>query len=359
MIQLNGPTLGEIRSAFEAAFDVFTFRRFLKERMDRDPFTSGAPLLGDLSTMIESVLTRANQEGWIVDLLLKAREAIPGNQKVAIIAEQSGLSTVRKQVLEEVIKKTNAFLDIHVLITKLTVLEYQVCRVEILTNQGDTVYGTGFLIASDLLITNYHVIEAVEKGEQNKTTKDGYSAKVTNMKFRFDYKLMNGSVVNEGTVYTAAANWKYDVSPYDPANSDNLDYAIIRLEGAPGNLPIATDPGNFGKARGFIKLPVTEYPFTEGSPLWILQHPATLPLKLAFDTDGVLQLNQDGSRVTYTTNTEGGSSGSPCFTQELELVALHHSGDPSYPHIGRMNEGIPLIAIRRLLQQRGLAGGLW
>jgi V8-like Glu-specific endopeptidase len=357
-IQLSGPQLRNVRLAFESAFDVFTFPRFLKERLDRDVYTNGAPLLGDFSTMIEGVVRRANQEGWVVEVLVKAREAVPGNQELALVAEQGGLSATRRQVLEEIIKKTNTFLDIRTLITKLTVLEYQVCRVEVPTDQGDTIYGTGFLIAPDLLMTNYHVIEAVEKGEQGKATEQGYSAKATNMQCRFDYKRMNGSVVNQGTVYKPAASWKYDVSHYDPPSPENLDYAVVRLEGTPGSLPIGADAGKFGATRGFIKVPKVEYPFTKGSPLWILQHPAASPLQLAVDTNGVGQLSEDGSRVTYTTNTEGGSSGAPCFNQQLEPVALHHSGDPSYPHVGRVNEGIPLTAVRKLLQRRGLDGGL-
>lgn len=358
MMQLSGVERGEVRLAFENAFDKDTFPRFLSERLDRDVYTNGAPIGGTFSDMIAGVLKRANQEGWIVDVLAKARETVPGNQAVALAAERSGLSASRRQVLEEVIKKTNAFIDIRSLITKLTVLEYQVCRVEVQTDQNDIMYGTGFLIAPDLLLTNYHVIEAVDKGEQETTTHNGHRAKATNMRFRFDYKSMNGSVINEGTVYRAAVNWKYDLSPYDPPSPTNLDYAVIRLEVSPGNLPIGPDAGYSGAKRGYIRVPHAEYPFVKGTPLWILQHPFALPLKLAVDTDGVLQVSADGSRVTYTTNTEGGSSGSPCFSQHLEPVALHHSGDPSYPHIGKMNEGIPLSSVRKLLQQRGLDGGL-
>src|SRR5438309_9224185 len=128
-------------------------------------------------------------------------------------------------------------------------------------------YGTGFLVAPDLLMTNYHVIEAVDKGEQGKTTHHGYSAKSTNMRCRFDYKRMNGGTVNDGTVYRAAVNWRYDVSPYDPPGPENLDYAILRLEISPGNLPIGPDPGRFGSKRGFIKVPEAEYSFAQGTPL--------------------------------------------------------------------------------------------
>ena len=83
-------------------------------------------------------------------------------------------------------------------------------------------------------------------------------------------------------------------------------------------------------------------------------------MKLAFDTEGVLGVNANRTRVTYTTNTLGGSSGSPCFNQHLELIALHHAGDPKYApmYFPKFNEGIPISAIRERLRARGLDGGL-
>ena len=51
------------------------------------------------------------------------------------------------------------------------------------------------------------------------------------------------------------------------------------------------------------------------------------------------------------TNTSPGSSGSPCFDKGWNLVALHHSGDPA--GVLRHNQGVPIGAIRRLLESRG------
>ena len=67
------------------------------------------------------------------------------------------------------------------------------------------------------------------------------------------------------------------------------------------------------------------------------------------------------TRLRYTTRTEPGSSGSPCFDIDWNLVALHHSGDPKYAQFQAKpdwNEGIPLTAIMRLLEKHGLAGVL-
>ena len=41
------------------------------------------------------------------------------------------------------------------------------------------------------------------------------------------------------------------------------------------------------------------------------QHPEGTPLKLALDTEAVISLNANNTRVLYSTNTEPGSSGSP------------------------------------------------
>ena len=76
-----------------------------------------------------------------------------------------------------------------------------------------------------------------------------------------------------------------------------------------------------------------------------------------------MAVNANRTRLTYKVNTEGGSSGAPCFSTDWELLALHHSGDPNFDldHKPQYNEGIPLEAILNLLTERGkrqaLGGG--
>src|SRR5262249_20997456 len=101
-----------------------------------------------------------------------------------------------------------------------------------------------------------------------------------------------------------------------------------------------------------------DYPFTAGGALLILPQPFSLPLKIGLATHRVVLVDATRSRVPYNPNTEGGSSGGPCFHHHLLPVALHHPRDPNYPHIGKANEGIPLSTIRNLLRERGLEGGL-
>ena len=64
--------------------------------------------------------------------------------------------------------------------------------------------------------------------------------------------------------------------------------------------------------------------------MFILQRPETAPLNIA--AGSVLGTRPVQHCVVYSVNTLPESSGSPCFTRAWELVALHHSGDPTSNH---------------------------
>jgi hypothetical protein len=188
---------------------------------------------------------------------------------------------------------------------------------------------------------------------------------------RFDYKALgDGVALNPGREYSLAEQgWDLDHSEYSPLDEQvdtdgalpepsQLDYALLRVDGAPGNDPVSGGKDQEPEAppRKWIKLPEGEHGFPEKSAVFILQHPDGQPLKLALDTDSVLGTNGNKTRVRYTTNTEPGSSGSPCFDANWNLIALHHSGDPKYYvqfKKAEYNQGIPFSTIVKLLEQRG------
>jgi hypothetical protein len=265
------------------------------------------------------------------------------------------------------IKATNSFLDVDRWRTRLGETEGQVCRIEIQSNEG-TIYGTGFLVGPDAVITNYHVVEAVIQGEQGHATSQGLRALPGDVILRFDYKrLVDGTTLNPGTTYRLAKDWLIDKSPMSPVDNqpepksgvpqlDELDYALLRLGGAPGTAPVGDTPEPDAPLRKWIEVPTQPYYFQPDTALFIVQHPQGEPLQLALETNAVIGLNQNHTRVTYRTNTLRGSSGSPCFNSNWELVALHHSGDPNFDpaHKPAYNEGIPSTAILTLLEKRGL-----
>jgi hypothetical protein len=70
-------------------------------------------------------------------------------------------------------------------------------------------------------------------------------------------------------------------------------------------------------------LKLTPREFSPNDPILILQHPDAMPMKLSF---GSVEKPIPPSLVTYNVNTRGGSSGSPCLTQDLKVTAIHHYG---------------------------------
>ena len=71
-------------------------------------------------------------------------------------------------------------------------------------------------------------------------------------------------------------------------------------------------------------------------------------------------VNGNRTRVRYRVNTEGGSSGSPVFDVNWNLLAIHHWGDPDARpmKLARWNQGVPIDSIRPLIAKRGFAGEL-
>ena len=84
--------------------------------------------------------------------------------------------------------------------------------------------------------------------------------------------------------------------------------------------------------------------------MFIVQHPKGQAQKLA--VGAVLKRNKNNSRVRYDANTDHGSSGSPCFDAKLDLVALHHGGDPDSGKLAKFNQGIPIETILNDLSSR-------
>ena len=123
----------------------------------------------------------------------------------------------------------------------------------------------------------------------------------------------------------------------DLPGKDELDFALLQLGSSEG------------KKRGYL-VP-TANKLKLGDPLFILHHPGQQVMQLSLDTKAVKQVDGIGPRIRYRTNTIAGSSGSPCFTAELQLAALHQGTDPDGQK-RRYNQGIPISAIAQILRDR-------
>ncbi|MEA2217531.1 MAG: hypothetical protein QOJ35_157 [Solirubrobacteraceae bacterium] len=165
-------------------------------------------------------------------------------------------------------------------------LELAACVCRVNTPNGP---GSGFLIATDLLLTNHHVLP------------DEQTAAATVAEF--NYQVAWGGELEPVRRFTCDTTFFH--------NDEPLDYAIVRVNGAPGDL------------YGFVNLATRADP-TVNDYVSIIQHPQGGPKKIAFTDNKVSAVF--GDLVQYSTDTEPGSSGSPVFNQDWEIVGLHHRG---------------------------------
>jgi hypothetical protein len=391
---MKGIEHGEVRDAIARAFDANEFDMFLYERLDFDRPAMVAS--GPFRQVVDAVLRQAEMSGWDSMLIAEVAAARPLKREVQAVYRKYAQALVddarRQQVdesrrkvmeryglgpsvtvqsggvaqvpaaapatsagLERTVKAHLPFLDVGLWRQQLFKQEGRVCRVEV----NGSPLGTGFLVGPDVVLTNYHVMEWVIASP----------ALAAGVRLRFDLRVLGNGLQSEGTlVGLNAADWLVDHSPFTaaekqgrpddvPPSPDELDHALIRLDRAFGAEP--ADPGNAEvEARGWVAVPTAAPAMAAGMPIFILQHPLAQPLKLAIDTQGVQVVNPGGTRVRYATNTESGSSGSPCFDTNWGLVALHHYGDPAFQHPATYNQGIPIWAIRERLRRVGKEGVL-
>lgn len=317
---LTGDQYQKLTEAFVDAFQTLDEL----DQMVRFSFI-GKPLaaiaMGDnLQSIVFKLIKWTESRDKTDELVVDARNVNPSNKALKEFAKDVG-------ALENIVIKSAAFEDPEEWRSVMSRRELAICRIEI---PADTGIGTGFLVNSNILMTNYHVMKSViEK-----------SVEPTKVALRFNYKTeADGVTMQKADVFKLADDWLVDSSPVA-----ELDYALLRVADDPG-LKKDGDQQD-AKARGWLAL--EGHGFENGEPLFILQHPDAGPLKLA---PGFVKDVED-NRVIYTVNTLPGSSGSPCFTTAWQPVALHHYG------AGKGNRGVTFSAILDQLNKRNLTSML-
>lgn len=373
-LEVSGEDQEALVKALVAAYPAYgELEMMVRFRLDL-ALQTVAPDTLDLDFVAFKLVTDQLAKGHFLRFVAAARASRPGNPKLARAAERFALAMATAPELERVVSDSNSYLDIATYRGKLGEIEGRVCRVEVDTGSG-TAYGTGFLVGADLVLTNHHVVQDVIAAAGGGTGSAGGLAPTREVLMRFDYKIpwggtqpLPGVVVRVIEIVDHSPYSSVDMQPRPKTGqplADQLDYALLRLETPPGAAPFGerpigdkAEPG--APPRGAIPLPAGDRVFEPGAPLVIVQHPDRAPMKLAIESNAILEVNANGTRVTYRTNTDPGSSGSPCFNQNLDLVALHHAGDPRHAptYHPEFNEGIPIAAVRDLLRQRGLDKGL-
>ncbi|MEZ4638677.1 MAG: effector-associated domain EAD1-containing protein [Caldilineaceae bacterium] len=144
-----------LNAALLSAYQYDSLQRMLFFELGKHLHMIAAP--GTFQAVVFSVITTAEMEGWTDDLVHAAHDANPGNPLLKRFTEQYVRFQGAKPSLERLIEKTNSFLDVAAWRKRLERLERQVCSIEI----GGKHMGTGFLIAHNLVVTNYHVVASL------------------------------------------------------------------------------------------------------------------------------------------------------------------------------------------------------
>lgn len=217
-------------------------------------------------------------------------------------------------------------------------------------------HGTGFLVAPDLVLTCYHVVQQHLVG----------AMVAASVQVRFDYRtdaLGNEPPYEAGAWLDIDPDWTIPHARYSQADItlqgepalDELDYALLRLR-----LRVGTEvPKDEPEPRGWVDLSVDPSLPRPESPILIVQHPGRdvppppqMPLQIAFATPGFEGPNGNGTRVAHKVSTKPGSSGSAIYNRQLRAVALHHNRGQINPRAEGLtlnNRGIPLARIRAAL----------
>lgn len=156
--------------------------------------------------------------------------------------------------------------------------------------------GSGFMVGPSLLLTNNHVLRSEEAAAQ--------SVVVFN-----DQLGPDGT--REAPVRAAfAPDRLFLTSP-----EEELDATIVAVRASP-------------KLRrfGFLRLIERQGKLQVGDHVTIIQHPQSGPKQVALRSNRVVEI--EGHFVRYETDTKGGSSGSPVFNDQWQVVALHHDSVP-------------------------------
>lgn len=239
--------------------------------------------------------------------------------------------------LERVVRPALAVPDTEIWLDRFNLIKRQVCRVE----ADGTALGTGFIVGPRAILTNWHVVDAARKA--------GLEAA---LQCRFDFRKLTQGGTDPGVVLKVASvldehpcsQAELTENPENPApRPDELDYALLAMDADlsdRGSIPLRPPP-----------------PVGRDAALIIVQHPQGEPLRFAIDTLAVIGMTQGGLRLRYRTNTEPGSSGSPCFDMDWNLLALHHLGDPARGP-ATFNQGVPVGLIRASIEAGGHAAAL-
>jgi endonuclease G len=196
-----------------------------------------------------------------------------------------------------------------------------VCRVEVQTTGAQ---GTGFLIDSNLVLTNYHVLGR---------TDEEVAGNAHHTILQFGVFTSDSGEESKGQQVKLSAD-----KPVVALSSDKAhDFALLQISDKIHDL------------KDIAPVTITMSHPASHSGLNILQHPKGGAMKLAVSCNGVTGVYEDTGYVQYVSRTSLGSSGSPCFNDDWNVVAIHHAVRSRFA--GAIGEGILMSTIYKEIKK--------
>jgi endonuclease G len=179
-------------------------------------------------------------------------------------------------------------------------------RVVVIGSDGEPLgFGTGSMISPRLMLTNNHVL------------RDAGVARNSQLQFNYQFDTRGRLLPTED----------FDLRPDEFFyTNQQLDFTVVAV----------AETSQSGRAAlaqyGALRLNREVGKVSPGESLTIIQHPGGNPKQIAVRENKLLQIDQ--FYLWYMTDTAPGSSGSPVFNDQWQIVALHHSGVPAKDDAG-------------------------
>jgi endonuclease G, mitochondrial len=241
----------------------------------------------------------------------------------ALVANDPEAVQAAGAVLERIIN-TPDFVDVRYLEAG-TRSAHAVGRVDVRDHAGRVLgFGTGSMVTARLLLTNHHVLP------------DAQTAANSEIEFNFEDGLDGQALQPRRFVLDPASFFLAD---------QELDFALVAVAASPQELA----------PFGFNRTIAAEGKAIAGDFVTIVQHPGGQKKQVALRDNRIVDVFD--AFLHYAADTEPGSSGSPVFNDQWELVALHHASVPApdHPELGRfVNEGIRVSRLLNFIAAQAL-----
>jgi endonuclease G len=159
-------------------------------------------------------------------------------------------------------------------------------------------FATGFLISPSVLLTNWHVFP------------DAASARTAGANFLHD---QTDSGIARGITFALDPDTLFH-------SDETLDFAIVAVK------PTAVT-GELLSSLHFLAINGSTAKILPGMPIMMIEYPDGGAKRYATTNNRLIEIRDDGF-LRYETDTDGGSSGSPDFTDAWEVCGVHHASIP-------------------------------